>query len=75
MATSYTSTLLELVQAVSEYASTDNEIVATVTHLINSGNVLLCGTFAGARIDLSPRARVAPPSLLHVAGAHQAGTL
>ena len=75
MATSYTSTLLELVQAASEFASTDDEIVAAVTHLINSGNVLLGGTFAGARIDVSPRTYLAPPSLFHTAGARQAGTL
>lgn len=47
------TTLLELVQVVSEYAHTDAEIVATVAVLINSGAVRLCGSFAGARIDLS----------------------
>jgi hypothetical protein len=33
------STLLELVKAVSDYAETDAEIVATVVHLVNSGQV------------------------------------
>jgi hypothetical protein len=47
------TTLLALVQAVSEYANTDTEVVATVAALINSGRVRLCGNFAGARIDLS----------------------
>jgi hypothetical protein len=47
------TTLLDLVQAVSEYTHTDAEIVATVAVLINSGTVRLCGNFAGARIDLS----------------------
>jgi hypothetical protein len=47
------TTLLDLVQAVSEYAHTDAEIVATVAALINSGKVRLCGNFAGARIDLN----------------------
>jgi hypothetical protein len=46
------STLLELVQAVSDYAETDTEIVATVVHLVNSGRVQLCGTFRGARFEL-----------------------
>jgi hypothetical protein len=46
-------TLLDLVQAVSDYATSDDEIVATVAYLINSGKVQLCGNFAGARINLS----------------------
>lgn len=45
-------TLLDLVSAVSEYARTDTEVVATVVHLVNSGAVRLCGTFRGARFDL-----------------------
>ena len=56
------TTLLELVQAVSEYAHTDAEIVATVTVLINSGTVRLCGSFAGARIDLSATEQDTAPS-------------
>jgi hypothetical protein len=46
------STLLELVEAVSDYAETDTETVATVVHLVNSGRVQLCGHFRGARFDL-----------------------
>lgn len=42
-------TLLDLVQAVNEYAQTDAEVVATVAALINSGKVRLCGNFAGDR--------------------------
>jgi hypothetical protein len=71
MATPYKSTLLDLVQAVSEFTSTDDEILATVTHLVNSGKVLLGGAFAGARIDLSPRTRITPSSLFHGADARQ----
>lgn len=52
MATARKSTLLDLLQAVSDYAASDDEIVATVAYLINSGQILLCGNFAGARIDL-----------------------
>ena len=43
-------TLLDLVQVVNEFARNDDEVVATVTYLINSGRVRLCGTFAGAKI-------------------------
>jgi len=47
-------TLLELVQSVSEFALSDEEVVATVSYLINSGRVRLCGNFAGAKIALRP---------------------
>ena len=46
------TTLLDLVKAVSEYASTDAEVVATVVYMVNSGVVQLCGNFRGARFDL-----------------------
>jgi hypothetical protein len=44
-------TLVELLEAVSEYAETETETVATVVHLVNSGLVQLCGNFRGARFD------------------------
>jgi hypothetical protein len=47
-------TLLELMQVVHESARNDDEVVATVAYLINSGRVRLCGTFAGAKIALRP---------------------
>jgi hypothetical protein len=47
-------TLWELVQLVSESTRNDDEVVATVTYLINSGRVRLCGTFAGAKVALRP---------------------
>ena len=53
MMTPYKSTLLDLVQTVNDYTTSDDEVVATVAYLVNSGKVLLCGNFAGARIDLS----------------------
>ena len=62
MTTAIHTTMLDVVQAVSEYAASDAEVVATVAYLINSGRVLLCGTFAGVRIDLSTPAGAAPPS-------------
>jgi hypothetical protein len=52
MNTARECTLLELVQSVSSVAETDEEVVATVIYLINSGRVRLCGNFAGAKIAL-----------------------
>ena len=46
-------TLLELVNAVAEYSSSDAELIATVVYMVNQGHVSLCGTFKGARFDLS----------------------
>jgi hypothetical protein len=46
------TTLLDLVNAVNEYAETEAEVVATVVYLVNSGTVRLCGNFAGARFNL-----------------------
>jgi hypothetical protein len=56
------TTLLNLVQAVSEYARTDAEVVATVVALINSDKVRLCGNFAGAHIHLSASEKDMAPS-------------
>lgn len=47
-------TLLDLVWAVHAVADSEEEVVATVVHLVNSGQVQLCGTFAGAKIRLAP---------------------
>lgn len=52
MAGSRNLTLLDLIQAVSEVAANDQEIMATVADLINSGQVRLCGDAARAMIDL-----------------------
>jgi hypothetical protein len=46
-------TLLDVIQAVSDAASNDQETLATVADLINGGQVRLCGDAAGATIDLS----------------------
>jgi hypothetical protein len=46
-------TLLDVIQAVSEVAANDQETLATVADLINSGRVRLCGDAAGATIDVS----------------------
>jgi hypothetical protein len=47
-------TMRELLAAISEYAESDVEIVATATHMVNSGRVRLRGAFAGARVVLPP---------------------
>jgi hypothetical protein len=46
-------TLLDVIEAVSDVTSSDQETLATVADLINSGQVRLCGDTAGATIDLS----------------------
>lgn len=46
-------TLHEVIAAVSEFARSDAEVIATVAHLVNTGRVRLRGEFAGARIDVS----------------------
>jgi hypothetical protein len=48
-----TTTLLDLVNAVSAHARSDAEVVATIVHLVNSGAVRLGGTFRGARFALA----------------------
>ena len=53
MARSRYPTLLDLIRAVSEVAASDQEMLATIADLINSGRVRLCGDSAGATIDLS----------------------
>lgn len=45
-------TLLDLVSSIASYARTEDEVIATVVHLVNSGRVRLCGTFTGASFDL-----------------------
>jgi hypothetical protein len=46
-------TLLELVSAVADFARSDDEVVATVAHLINTGAVTLVGNFRGAHVRVS----------------------
>jgi hypothetical protein len=46
-------TLLDVIEAVSKVAANDQETLATVAHLINSGQARLCGDAAGATIDVS----------------------
>ena len=48
-----TMTLLDLVTTVWEFAKSDDEVVATIVYLVNSGKVRLGGNFRGATFDLS----------------------
>jgi hypothetical protein len=50
MPTPQENTLLDLIQSIISEAKNDEEVVATVVYLINSGRVRLCGSFAGAKI-------------------------
>jgi hypothetical protein len=52
MARSGALTLLDVIQAVSEVAANDQETVATVVHLISSGQVRLCDDAIRAMRDL-----------------------
>ena len=45
-------TLLDLITAVTRYARSDAEVVATVVHMVNSGAVRLGGSFKGRRFEL-----------------------
>ena len=46
----HTITLLDLVAAVADQAESEAEVIATVSHLINSGRVRLVGNFRGADV-------------------------
>jgi hypothetical protein len=46
-------TLLDLVTAVGEHARSEAEVIATIVFMVNQGHVRLCGTFKGARFDLT----------------------
>ncbi len=50
-----TVTLRELVTAVSDCAQSENEVIATVVHMINSGQVRLRGDYSGAQVDFASR--------------------
>ncbi len=45
------TTMLDLVRNVSKAADSENEVISTVTYLVNSGKVVLIGNFAGKRIS------------------------
>ena len=53
MTTVRDTTMLELVTDLSREAGSDEEVVAAVVSLVNSGAVRLCGTFKGHRFEPS----------------------
>ncbi len=52
--------LLNVVEAVSDAATSDDETLATVASLINSGKIQFCGDLAGATIKGMPRLNPCP---------------
>ena len=46
-----TLALLDLVAAISDEADTDEEVVATIQHLIESGKVTLVGNFRSGDVE------------------------
>ena len=60
MKTQKTTTLLELVQTVAQFAKDDMETGRVVAHMINSGRVQLGGTIAGAKISYASPLDVFP---------------
>ena len=46
-------TLSNLIEVVGEFAMNESELLAVIIHVINSGQVRLCGKLAGATLDLS----------------------
>jgi hypothetical protein len=54
-------TMQDLISAVSEFARSEAELVATVVWMVNSGSVRLGGDAAGGRFDL----RSVPQSRTH----------
>jgi len=45
------ATLLELVESVCDVTDSDEEVIATVLHMLRSGRVRLCGNFRGSSGD------------------------
>jgi hypothetical protein len=56
------TTLLELIDAISDFAATEAELVATVVYVVNSGKVVLNGTFRGCTFALDDPALASGPS-------------
>lgn len=46
------TTLLDLVRVATCLCESDREVVCAIAYLVNSGRVVLRGTFAGSKIEL-----------------------
>jgi hypothetical protein len=44
------STMLELVRTIQDSATSDEEVVAIIAHMLKTRRVVLCGIFAGRRL-------------------------
>jgi len=58
-------TLRELVTTIGEFARNDEEVVATIAHLVNSGRVRLGGGLSGAKVGLVDRKPAARAAAAH----------
>ncbi len=47
------SAVSAVAKAVAEHARSEAEVIATIVCMVNQGRVRLCGTFKGARFDLT----------------------
>lgn len=65
MTTTHRLMLGDLIQAVSAVSANDTEILATLSHLVNSGRVHVGKAAARARIDALPRTRKVTGLVLH----------
>jgi hypothetical protein len=45
------TTLLQLVQTLSELTDDEHEVVATVLHMLATGSARLCGNFRGSSVE------------------------
>jgi hypothetical protein len=51
-ATPNRATLLDLVVTVQDFARSDEEVVQVISHMLESGLVVLCGSFAGRKVEI-----------------------
>jgi hypothetical protein len=65
MTTTHRLMLGDLIQAVSAVSASDYEVLATLSHLVNSGRVQVGKTSTRARIDALPRIRKVTGLVLH----------
>ena len=65
MATTHSLVLGDLIQAVSAVSANETEVLATLSHLVNSGRVHVGKTSTRARIYTLPRTRKVTGLVLH----------
>ena len=65
MTTTHRVMLGDLIQAVSPVTANGDEVLATLSHLVNSGRVHVGKTSTRARIDVLPRTRKVTGLVLH----------